>query len=201
MIKFVFYLVVIAVVILVMTGMIEITLHTDRLGQVPGKIQQFVTQPGTWEKARVLFARGKRAIEQMMAKDPQRKLELTLLYVKEDAGRLNDLIEKKPDTPEAIVPQAELLVDSMKALQEKSAKASLETITQLQDKSREAFTAATQALEHLKTVHSAYEAIRERLTSTTKTLEEQIKEFVLPKASTIVSPKPTPSPTPIPLRF
>lgn len=201
MLRLLTVLIIIAFIILTMTGVIEIKVHADRLGEVPGRVMQFINQPSTWEKARVLFTRVKRWGEQVLVKDADKKLEVSLVYVKDDAERLNRLVEKYKDTPEAVLPQAELLVDSMKALQKESAAVSLETIMQFQEKSREVFSAATESLEHIKHIESVYEAIRDRLSETSSTLEQQLKDFVLPKNDTIKTPTPSPKPSVIPLRF
>src|SRR3989344_2820877 len=102
------FLAIVAVVIGIVGGVLEVKVHTDKLSSIPGVIMGMVQNGSCYEKGRQYITSLKRTGEFMIIKDEKQRLELAAGYIEADAQRLNSLLEEKKSA-ETIMPQAELL--------------------------------------------------------------------------------------------
>lgn len=172
--KFLVFLLLAAIGGLVYFGIIEINLNLPASGaSVSGAANTIVKEKTTVEKGRAYATGLKRKAELLFIHDREKRLVLALLYVKNDAARLQELISGKT-TPEGLLPQAELLVDSLNRVRTTAEKAPVEVVASLKEESAEAFAAAAEALGNLKEQSEEYESIRDEFNRLTASLEEQI---------------------------
>lgn len=161
------------VAVLIVGGVLEVQVHPERLGQVPGKVISYVTQPSTQARARVLLTDLKRRGEQLLIKDEAKRTRLALLYVTQDAARLQEQLAS--GDPAQLLPQADLLADSIAGATTKLDRASLETISALKDESREAISAAQESLEALQREQEKYQSVQEKFAAVTAAIREHLE--------------------------
>lgn len=201
-----------AVAALIIGGVLEVRVHPEELSKVPGRVKTFATNPERLGSLKVTFVDLKRSGEQLLTRDETKKLELTLLYVKEDAEQVNESEEPDEDSPAKSLPAAKLLARSLERAETQLKDAPVETLLKMKEKSQESFSAAEEALAKLQERHEKYEKVREQFASTLETLEASFDSIVAivgtrNKESDVAGTKdekPTPSPTPsekIPLNF
>ncbi len=197
---------------LIIGGVLEVKVHPEELSKTPGRVLALVTRPETVARARATFTDFKRRAEQAVTKDEQKRLQLSLGYVKSDAERLQQLSAEKYANGQIILPQAELLDKSVQRLKEQMGKAPIETLLAVKNNSRDSLARAEEALKKLQEQRDKYEALKDRLTSVTKSLEASFKELFASSGRPIKEGevaglqdmKPSPSATPtktIPLNF
>src|SRR3989338_6531699 len=96
------------IVVLFLTGVVEVKFNADKTGEVPKLAGSLLKEKSKIERGRTVSVGLKRKVELFIVQDKEKRLVLSLLYVKTDAKRLKTLIDKKAD-PQALLPQAELL--------------------------------------------------------------------------------------------
>lgn len=158
--------------VLVMGGVLEVKVHPERFSQVPGAVVAYVSQPSTQAQARVLFTNLKRRGEQLIIKDEEKKTKLALLYVSQDAARLEEILGSAD--ADTLLPQAELLADSIKRVKDQLDAASLETVGALKDDSREAISAAEKTFQLLQGEHARYQAVQEKFATITSAIGDSL---------------------------
>lgn len=177
------------VAVLMVGGVLEVRIHLDKIADVPGALIAFVSKPTTQAKARVLFTNIKRKGEQLIVRDEEKKTKLALLYVKQDSAKLQEMVGTAE--PEALLPQAQLLADSMARVKTQLDAVSLDTLGALKDESREALGAAEETLKQLDRERERYTAVQERFSSITVAIENSLSQL---KSTQPGSPSPTPTP-------
>ncbi len=178
------------VAVLMVGGVLEVRIHLDRIADVPGALIAFVSKPTTQAKARVLYTNIKRKGEQLIVRDEEKKTKLALLYVKQDSARLQEMVGTAES--EALLPQAQLLADSMARVKTQLETVSLDTLGALKDDSREALAAAEETLKQLDHERERYTAVQEKFSSITVAIENSLSEL---KSTQPDNPLPTPSPS------
>lgn len=165
---------------LIYFGVIEIRFHkpTD-VGSVSGAANTIIKEKTTLEKGRAYLISLKRRGELLFIRDKEKRLVLALLYVKNDASRLQELMAAGT-SPESLLPQAELLVSSLNRVRTAAEKAPVEVVASMKQESAAAFAAAQRALSNLREENEEYETIRDEFNRLTVSLEEQIGALGLP---------------------
>ena len=197
--------------VLILTGIVEIKFHPQEYVNIPALTNNILNEKTTLEKARTYTVAIKRKAELFIVQDKEKRLVLSLLYVKTDAERLKDLIDKKVSAP-ALLPQAELLVSSIDLVRKNAEKAPVEVVASLKAESSKSFAIAKEALSGLQGQYEQFETIHSEFTRLTQSLESQIGQLGLntneQEANQNVSPdpnpdetQPTPSANTIPLKF
>ncbi|PIT97985.1 MAG: hypothetical protein COT71_03080 [Candidatus Andersenbacteria bacterium CG10_big_fil_rev_8_21_14_0_10_54_11] len=172
--KFLLFLIVAALGGLIYFDILEVNVHVPESGgNLAGTANTILRDKATLEKGRTYITDLKRKGELIFIRDKEKRLVLSLLYVKNDAARLKELIADKT-SPEGLLPQAELLVNSLNRVRNTAEKAPVEVVASLKDESAAAFATAAEALGNLKEQSAEYEAIREEFNRLTSSLEEQI---------------------------
>lgn len=161
-----------AVAALIIGGVLEVKVHPERIAQVPGQVISFATQPTTQARARVLFTDLKRRGEQLIIKDESKRTKLTLLYVSQDSAKLQEMMSSADSS--ALLPQAELLADSITRMNKQLDAASLETVASLKEESREALASAQETLLALQKEKERYEGIQEKFSAVTAQIGESL---------------------------
>lgn len=197
--------------VLILTGIVEIKFHPQEYVNIPALTNNILNEKTTLEKARTYSVSLKRKAELFIVQDKEKRLVLSLLYVKTDAERLKDMIDKKVTAP-ALLPQAELLVSSIDLVRKNAEKAPVEVVASLKAESRKSFAIAQEALSGLQGQYEQFETIHSEFTRLTKSLESQIGQLGLnaddQSANQDITPdpnatdvQPAPSPNNIPLKF
>ncbi len=161
------------IAVLIVSDVIEIKLNPERLAQVTTAMNQSASSKGVLAEVRSFGVRLKRKGELFLADNANRKMVLSLGYVETDTERLNSIIDTE-ETPKAIVPQAELLVDSLQQVKDFTAAASADALAEVTDRSREVLAAASTSLERLKQLQEEYQWYQERLADVTSNLEGEV---------------------------
>lgn len=161
------------------SGVVEIKIHPDRITQIPAALTTATKDKAFIEKGKIQFIVLKRWGEQFVIRDTTKQLELAVVYVKEDAKRLETLLTAYGDNPEYVVPQAELLLTSIKRVRTQAQEASVKVVADLKDESREAFTLADKAYSHMSKLRDEYSAIQKEFAQLTASLEEQIGKLTV----------------------
>jgi len=197
---------------LIIGGVLEVQVHPEEISKVPGRVKTFATNPERLGSLKVTFVDLKRSGEQMLTRDDKKKLELTLLYVKQDAEQVNESEEPDEDSPAKALPAAQLLAKSLNRAEAQLESADVETLLAMKEKSQESFSEAEEALSKLQERREKYEEVREQFASTVGTLEKSFDNIVAIVGSKnkesavagakdeVSSPSPTPTAT-IPLKF
>lgn len=196
-----------AVAALIIGGVLEVKVHPDRITQVPGQVISFATQPTTQARARVLFTDLKRRGEQLIIKDESKRTKLALLYVSQDAAKLQEMMSSADAA--ALLPQAELLANSITRMNKQLDTASLETVASLKDESREALAAAQETLLVLQKEKERYQSVQEKFAAVTAKIGESLGGLKPVQSGDVAGAQDEPSPTPsdepqfnaIPLHF
>lgn len=197
--------------VLILTGIVEIKFHPQEYVNIPALTNNILNEKTTLEKARTYTISLKRKAELFIVQDKEKRLVLSLLYVKTDAERLKDMIDKKVTAP-ALLPQAELLVSSIDLVRKNAEKAPVEVVASLKAESSKSFAIAQEALSGLQGQYEQFETIHSEFTRLTQSLESQIGQLGLntdnqaanqdiapdPSATAV---QPAPSPDNIPLKF
>lgn len=194
--------------VLFLSGVIHVELRTDRLSAVPGTIQGIVSNGGLLASAKTHITSWKRAAELYVADSASNKMELAMKYTEVDTGHLQKSLEQH-EQPEVIIPEAELLLDSVSQMKEYAAQLSEEELAALAEESKLISANTRGVLAQLQEVQKDYASFEERLANVTDTLQlrlgepEQSPGEVAGAAdeSTKTESTPTPPPTDIPLKF
>lgn len=191
-------------------GVLEIKVHPENIGRVPGAIMQYFKDYQIMEQGRVLFTRAKRFVEGYIIRDPEQQRKVALQYAKTDAERLKQLIEQGKTLPQDLEPQTKLLASSLEKVKGIADNLSGDKLIEFQKEAGETLKNVQENLAALQKLQAAYEQSRDRFASLSKSLEDGLAKVNLgliakPSSSTSPSPPPagaaTPSGTPIPLQF
>jgi len=166
------------VCVLFLTGMVEVKFHPQKYVDIPALTNNIISEKTTLEKGRAYTIAIKRKAELFIVQDKEKRLVLSLLYVKTDAQRLKDLIAKKVTAP-ALLPQAELLVSSIDLVRKNAEKAPVAVVASLKVESSKSFTIAQEALSGLQGQYEEFETIHGEFTRLTESLESQIGQLGL----------------------
>lgn len=210
--KLLILFVVAIICVLFLTGMVEVQFHPQKYLDIPAITNNLLSEKTTVEKGRTYAVSVKRKAELFIVQDKEKRLVLSLLYVKTDAERLKDLISRKVTAP-TLLPQAELLVSSIDLVRKNAEKAPVEVVASLKTESSKSFAIAQEALSGLQGQYEQFETIHGEFTRLTQSLESQIGQLGLDTKQ----PEPnqanntpdesnepaesTPEASPIPLKF
>jgi len=186
----------------VLSGVVEISFHADQLAAAPNRLLSLVTNEQTLESLRAQAVRLKRAVEQKIISDQDRQLELALHYAQTDANRLQDMIEDDPDNLDQLIPQSQLLADSLDRLQANSGHYSEATLARFTDQSAVTFDQARSALALLEEARQTHQNISTKLKEITELLAKYLPADSGSVAGSQTKSTPEPiAPSPIPLKF
>ncbi len=160
--------------ILIVSGVVEVRIHPDRIANVPAALTAATKDQTLVERGRRQLIALKRSGEQLIVRDQAKRLELAILYVKEDAKRLQSLLTAHKDNSRYLLPQAELLLASIEQVRTQAQEAPVKVVADLKEESREAFTLAYQAYADIKELREEYAALQKEFARLTSSLEEQI---------------------------
>ena len=161
-------------VILVLGGVIEIRVHPEAIVSLPQRIGELAGNAGAGESARAWVTEVKRSTEQWIVKDDHQKLTIAAGYITSDANRLLGLIAEEPGDPATILPQAELLLDSIERARDIISAADIDAIAEAREDAHAALSSAAGALNKLKELEAEQEALHERFQETTQALADRI---------------------------
>lgn len=187
-------LVAVATGALIVGGVLEVKVHPDRIAQVPSRVIGFATQPSTQARARVLFTDLKRRGEQLIVRDENKRTKLALLYVSQDAAKLREMISSADAA--VLLPQAELLADSVTRAKDQLGSASLETVSSLKEESREAIGAAEEMFLALQKEQARYESVQDKFSAITAKIGESLATLKPERDSDVAGTQDKPEPTP-----
>ena len=166
-----------AAVIAYLSGVFEVVVHPERVSQIPATVQNITKDGSLIVQAKTYVTKLKRKGELILADTPDRKLELAVGYEDIDAEHLAQQLDKEAD-PKSVLPQAELLLESMKQVDTYIDDAKVETFVAVQDKHEAALILAADSLAKLKDIQQEYEAYQERLAQVTSSLEEEVGQDI-----------------------
>ena len=166
------------VAVLLLTGIVEVKFQPQKYVDVPGLANSVIKEKTTIEKGRSYLISAKRKTELFIVQDKEKRLVLSLLYVKTDAERLQELINKEVSAP-ALLPQAELLVKSIDLVRKNAEKAPVEVVADMKAESAKSFTIAQEALSGLQDQYEQFEVIHKEFSRLTTSLEDQIGQLGL----------------------
>lgn len=209
---------VIALAILIGGGVVEVKVHPEEIGQVPTKLMALASNQATIEQVRTTAVTWKRQAEQSITKDDGDKFKIALANMQSDAKRLQELTDKPNLAPEAIMPQATLLNDSVERVRTLGAKVPVTDLTAAHDSSRDAFTRVQDVLAKLQDVRNEHPELQAQFERITSSLATNVAQYTghnplgevagtqdkAPTTSTTPAPtvKPTVAPvSTVPLRF
>lgn len=168
--------------VLLLTGIVEVKVQPQKYIDIPDIASSVVKEKTTVEKGRTYLVGVKRKIELFVIQDKEKRLVLSLLYVKTDAERLKELIAKQVTAP-ALLPQAELLISSIDLVRKNAEKAPVEVVAGMKAESTKSFTLAQEALGGLQMQYEQFEVIHKEFNRLTTSLEDQIGQLGLEKYS------------------
>lgn len=161
-------------------GVIEVNFKPKPLPEIPAVANTLLKEKATFEKTRAYLLGLKRKGEMVVIRDKEKRLVVALLYVKNDAVRLEELIANAA-SQESILPQAKLLVKSLSLVRLNAQKAPVEVVASLKQESSKTFAQAQTALGGLQKQNEEYTQIHQEFSRLTKSLEQQIGELGLEK--------------------
>jgi|GEM_PF-6176437 hypothetical protein len=164
--------------VLLLTGIVELKFQPQKYVDVPEIASSLIKEKTSIEKGRAYAVGAKRKVELFVIQDKEKRLVLSLLYVKTDAQRLKELIEKEITAP-ALLPQAEMLVKSIDLVRTNAEKAPVEVVADMKVESTKSFTLAQEALGNLQEQYEEFEVIHTEFNRLTKSLEDQIGQLGL----------------------
>jgi hypothetical protein len=172
--KLLLLLVIAAAAVLFLNGVVEISFHPDRLSNISTNLATLTKGGLAPERGKILLTRTNRSIQHLFIHDREKRLELAVLNVNEDAERLSETLEKGVTDAGVLVPQAELLLGSIKYVRTAAEEAPVDTVAELKEESAVAFGKAQQALSQLQALREEYAAIGEEFDALTQALEDQV---------------------------
>ena len=168
-----FLLAIVALVVGIAGGVIEVQWHPDKLSALPGTITRLVQEGSFIERGRQLVTSLKRTGEFWLIRDERQRLEIATTYISVDSKRLDQLLEGKKEAP-VILPQAELLTESIERAATLSEKSSVETVASLQAETKTAFSEAGEAVKRLAEKYGEYKEIEQKFATIVDSLKKQI---------------------------
>ncbi|MBI1833452.1 MAG: hypothetical protein HYR90_01375 [Candidatus Andersenbacteria bacterium] len=197
MVKLLLVIAVIAAALL--TGVVEVKFHFDKLVSAPGTLTRMAVNGNLLEQGRSLVVNVKRYTELYSAQDPAQKMEVMLGFVRQDATRLDELVQKGASS-EKIVPQAKLLAKSVEQAREQAWKLSEGEREELEGISQEAFDEASKALATIQGLQQEAEENSRQLADIAEDISQKEGE-VAGSEDKVEEKSVTPSPSAIPLQF
>lgn len=167
------FIALVAIVIGIVGGVIEVQFHADKLASLPGNLARVTADGSLLEKGRILATRLKREGEFWIIRDEQQRLEIATKYVESDAKHLNDLLTDE-EPVEKIMPSAELLMTSIERASDVTKKASADNLAAWQSEAKTAFNAAATTVQRLKETHEGYKEIEQKFAAIVASLEKHI---------------------------
>ncbi len=161
------------VVALVATNVVEVKFHPEKyttllaLAKLPGGDRL------TMEKGKAAIVTLKRWVELSLIRDDERRLVVTLLYVKDDAQRLKDLTEQGWEAAE-LSPAVQQLITSIERVRSTAEKTPAEIVAKQKAESEQSFAVAQQALAALQSKYKQYSEQYNDFVGLTKSLEQQV---------------------------
>lgn len=193
-----------AIVIGIFGGVLEVKLHPEKLSALPGNISGLIQDGSLVERGRRYVTSLKRTGEFWLIRDERQRLEIATNYISVDAGRLDRLLEDNSQ-PTVILPQAELLAESMERAKNITGKASVDTVASLQTETKTALREAATTVKRLTETHADYQELEQKFATIVGILAKQLGSLGEEGdvAGTQNTPAPTASPTipAIPLNF
>lgn len=173
--KLLIVLVVMGLGAMLWAGVLEVNLHSDRIGSVPGTFVEKVLSRSLYEQARSLAVTGKRKAELFFAENDDQKMEVILGFVEKDSERLKRMMEVGRTASE-VKPQAELLVDSLRQARVQSWELSEGELADLSDQVRNVMNAALAVFHAIDTYYEGEAA--EELAVVTSALDEELDTVI-----------------------
>lgn len=208
--KFFVFLLIVGVGLLFWGGVLEINVHSDRVGDVPGSVLNNVLSRPLYEKGRSLTVTGKRKTELFFAEKDEQKMEVILGFVEKDSDRLQHMMEIGRTASE-VKPQAELLVDSLRQARVQSWELSEGELADLSENVKNVMSAAVGVFNAIDTYYSEADQ-KEELASVTSALDEELGTVIAQEQvsgqvagteddKNQAKSQSNPDETPIPLKF
>jgi hypothetical protein len=167
-------LVIAAGAILIMNGVVEVSFHPDRLSSVSTSLTDVTKGGFAPERGKILLLRTNRSLQHLFIHDREKRLELAVANVSQDADRLSETIDKGVTDANVLMPQAEILLNSIEQVRKAAEEAPVDTVASLKQESAESFAKAQQALNKLQALRTEYAAIEEEFKALTTALEGQV---------------------------
>lgn len=178
-----FIITTILVILLVWTGVLEVRVHPEKLGNVSSTLAGVFSHGDILQTLKVQAIKIKREGELWLIKEDNKKVEVVTKYVKKDSDDLGKILEENKDDPKKILPQVELLSSSIKRLRDLEKSVTDETIKAYSGDFADAFSQAQKALDRLKEVQKEQEKLQEKFNEATWLLEDGVKEQPTPEAT------------------
>ncbi|MDP3996899.1 MAG: hypothetical protein U1C49_02610 [Candidatus Andersenbacteria bacterium] len=204
---------IVIIIIFILTGVIEVSVHTERLSNVPEKLISLSTNQALISSARAWTVNIKREAEQKFIQDSDQKLTLALNYVKIDSDRLDTLVSEAKTDPDQIVPQATLLLQSIKRVSALLENASANQLADVKSEAGQSIITANQSFRKLTFLRDQPARFSDELVVIADSLKEYIGNVDLAadnqpdvagtqdKNQSNIQPSPTSESSPIPLEF
>jgi len=161
------------------SGIVEININKPtQYTDFSGATNTIVKEKATYEKGRTYTVGLKRKAESLVVRNKEKRLVLSLLYVRTDAARLQKLIDNG-SSPATLLPQAQLLISSIEQVRTNAEKAPVKVVARMKKDSAQTFTAAQQALGGLQEQREEFDTIHDEFSRLTGSLEQQIGELDL----------------------
>jgi hypothetical protein len=178
---FLILIIIVLVGVGVVTGVIEVKIHADKLSSVPSTIQQVVTNGSILSQGEYYLTTWKRGAELAIANSDDKQFKLHMKYVENDTEKLKKALDEKK-SPDTIILRSKLLNESLEKAKETVEDISDEAMNEVRDSWVKILANANQELGRLGGLADEY-----------KKYQEQIEK---------IAPTPAPSPTPkIELKF
>jgi hypothetical protein len=191
----------VAIIVGIWSGVLEVSWHPEHLADIPGKFSQFTGNSLAAEQARVKAVALKRQGEQYITKDEKQKLQMALSYVQADADTLQKEIADGR-SPAFLVPQAGLLADSIRTMQGDISKASDKTLADIKSDAIKTTSQAGIALAQLQRIKTDQTDFNSTTDVLATLLGKSSGGQVAGAEDKAASPTPSPNPSAkIPLRF
>jgi hypothetical protein len=163
-----------ALAALILGGALEVRFHPDKLSNIPQQLSALTKDQSAVTKSKLALIKLKRSGEWLVFRDKEKRLEIAVLNVGEDAGRLQEALAGADSNPDQLLPYAQLLLDSIEKVRGAAQEAPASAVASMKEESTEAFLDARAALGQLQDVHEEYQTINEEFSRLTKALEEQV---------------------------
>jgi hypothetical protein len=175
---------IVAIAVFMLTGVLEIKFHGDKLSDIPRNIVLAGSSKSTWVKIRNTGVHWKRNGEQWLVKDNAQKLELSLGYVEKDSQSLLDTVATSAADPEVIALQAELLIKSLRRASDVITHAPADVLASARGSAEQSFSTAHNALAKLSEAREERQALNERLAELSSELNDQLGDVAPSKENT-----------------
>lgn len=158
-----------AVGVLLLSGVVEVRLNPDKFGNIPGVVSD--AGSGNFGNIGRLAIGLKRKGEIFFTDSATERLQQHLTYIATDADKLNELLAAQQSESDAILGQATLLVQSLEDARSQAATIDPEQLVSMQEQSDTAITNAKQSLSKLYELQEEYQFNQERLAEITSNVE------------------------------